>query len=103
MCRGQIIVGSDESHMCDAGPSQKVFFYLPLIGRPLRILEQHTNVCAVCVRVRSQTLPPSAERLADWLLPAFRHGINSRQSVVKKLCPGAIGSWLAGPALRLRR
>ena len=41
--------GSNESHMCDAGPSQKVLCYLPLIGCPLRILEQHTNVCAVCV------------------------------------------------------
>jgi len=35
MCRGQIIVGSDESHMGDAEPSQEVFCYLPLIGRPL--------------------------------------------------------------------
>jgi hypothetical protein len=30
MCRGQIIVGSDESHMGDAEPSQKVFSICPL-------------------------------------------------------------------------
>jgi hypothetical protein len=29
MLRGQIIVGSDESQMCGAEPSQKVFVFCP--------------------------------------------------------------------------
>ncbi len=34
MSRGLIIVGSDESHMGDSEPSQKVFFDLPFYRLP---------------------------------------------------------------------
>ena len=103
MYRGQIIVGSNESHMCDAGPNQKVFSICPLSVVLYESLNRiRTYVRYVC-ECDHRLLPP-AERLSTrGLYPTFRHGISSKQSVVKKLCPGAIGSEMAGPALRLRR
>ena len=99
MCRGQIIVGSNESHIGDAGPSQKVFSICPLsvvLCESLNSIRTYVRYVCECDH-RLRPCPPSA------CYPAFGHGISSKQSVVKKLCPGAIGSRIAGPALRLRR
>ena len=103
MCREQIIVGSDESHMGDAEPSQKVFSICPLSVVLCESLNSiRTYVRYVC-EWDHRLSATSAEPLLSGCYPAFRHGIRPRQSVVKNLCPGVIGSRRGGPALRLRR
>lgn len=103
MCRGQIIVGSNESHMGDAGPSQKVFSFCPLsvvLCESLNSIRTYVRYVCECDHRLRACLP---SRLATGSYPAFGHGISSKQSVVKKLCSGPIGARMAGPALRLRR
>jgi hypothetical protein len=71
MCRGQIIVGSDESRMGDAEPSQKVFSICPLsvvLCESLNSIRTYVRYVCEC----DHRLPPTpAKRLAGWLLPGF--------------------------------
>jgi len=103
MCRGQIIVGSNESHMGDAEPSQKVFSICPLsvvLCESLNSIRTYVRYVCECdhrLRLRPLSAFPSGG------YPAFGHGISSNQRVVKKLCPSPIGCLMTGPALRLRR
>ena len=103
MCRGQIIVGSDESHIGDAGPSQKVFSICPLsvvLYESLNSIRTYVRYVCECDHRLCRHLPSAS---LTGCYPAFGHGISPGQSVVKNLCPGAIGSRVASPALRLRR
>ena len=84
-------------------PAKKFFAICPLsvvLCESLNSIRTYVRLVCECDH-RLRLRLPSASLSGTY--PAFGHGISSRQSVVKKLCPGAIGARPAGPALRLRR
>jgi hypothetical protein len=72
MCRGQIIVGSDESHMGDAEPNQKVFSICPLsvvLYESLNSIRTYVRYVCECDHIPPPRLQSA---LTGLLLPGFR-------------------------------
>ena len=71
MRRGQIIVGSDESHMGDAEPSQKVFVCCPssvVLCESLNSIRTYVRFVCEC----DHRLSHACQRLAEGSLPDFQ-------------------------------
>jgi hypothetical protein len=86
MCRGRIIVGSDERHMGGAEPSQKVFLLCPLsvvLFESLRT--RYERMCDLCVSAITDILCRSATRRSCLGYPVHEHETRPVQSVVKNL------------------